>query len=71
MKSIKDLVTQDDRKNIIESIRLIKDSKHDKLHKNRGSMANRISLAVYSALENKQEDIANNYEVIKASIYSS
>ena len=59
---------ESDLKKLDESIGRIKEKGHDKLHSNRGSMSNRVSVAIYDMLKNK-EDYKDNFSIISKQIY--
>jgi len=44
-----------DEENLEKVIAQIKEKGHDKLHSNRGSMSNRISVSIFDALKDKSD----------------
>ena len=59
---------ESDLEKLDASIKRIEEKGHDKLHSNRGSMSNRVSVAIYDMLE-KKEDYKDKFSIISKHIY--
>jgi hypothetical protein len=62
------MLNKSEKVELNDVIENIKNKGHAKLHNNKGSMSNRISLSVYESLINK-DDYEKYFHIIKNNVY--